>query len=166
MATPSSILENPMNRGVWQATVHGVAVSDTTEVTQHTQQGSSFSQSTDSSKKCLESFMYSGQLVGSQVDLAYVRRRKTLESGDQVFFLVLALIGCVTFGKFLSFSGPFFLIWKYPGALVFPEGSGREILGGSSEQSSSGGGGSRSGEAGCGGLVSPYHIRLQGKTGQ
>ena len=50
--------------------------------------------------------------------------------------------------------------------LVFPEDFGREILGGSTEQSSSGGGGSRSGEAGYGGLVSPYHIRLQGKTGQ
>ena len=33
MATHSSILENPMNKGVWQATVHRVAVSDTTEVT-------------------------------------------------------------------------------------------------------------------------------------
>ena len=50
--------------------------------------------------------------------------------------------------------------------LVFPEGFEREMLGASSEQSSSGGGGSRSGEAGCGVLVSPYHIRLQGKTEQ
>ena len=30
-----SCLENPMNRGAWQATVHGVAESDMTEVTQH-----------------------------------------------------------------------------------------------------------------------------------
>ena len=28
-----SCLENPMNRGAWQATVHGVAESDMTEVT-------------------------------------------------------------------------------------------------------------------------------------
>ena len=28
-----SCLENPMNRGAWQATVHGVAESDTAEVT-------------------------------------------------------------------------------------------------------------------------------------
>ena len=33
MATHSSILENSMNRGVWQATVPGVTVSDMTEVT-------------------------------------------------------------------------------------------------------------------------------------
>ena len=31
-----SCLENPMDRGVRQATVHGVAESDTTEGTQHT----------------------------------------------------------------------------------------------------------------------------------
>ena len=30
-----SCLENPMDRGVWQATVHGVAELDTTEATQH-----------------------------------------------------------------------------------------------------------------------------------
>ena len=29
-----SCLENPMNRGVWWATVHGVAESDTTEATE------------------------------------------------------------------------------------------------------------------------------------
>ena len=28
-----SCLENPMDRGVWQATVHGVSESDVTEVT-------------------------------------------------------------------------------------------------------------------------------------
>ena len=31
-----SCLENPMDRGAWQATVHGVAVSDMTEATSHT----------------------------------------------------------------------------------------------------------------------------------
>ena len=31
MATHSSILENPMDRGAWQATVLGVTESDTTE---------------------------------------------------------------------------------------------------------------------------------------
>ena len=31
MATHSSILENPMDRGAWQATVHGVTESDMTE---------------------------------------------------------------------------------------------------------------------------------------
>ena len=30
-----SCLENPMNRGVWQATVHRITASDTTEVTLH-----------------------------------------------------------------------------------------------------------------------------------
>lgn len=50
--------------------------------------------------------MYSGQLVGTWVDLAYARRWKTLESKTSVFFLVLPLIDCVTLGKFLSLSGP------------------------------------------------------------
>ena len=31
-----SCLENPMNRGVWWATVHGVAESDTAEAAEHT----------------------------------------------------------------------------------------------------------------------------------
>ena len=31
-----SCLENPMDRGACRATVHGVAESDTTEVTEHT----------------------------------------------------------------------------------------------------------------------------------
>ena len=30
-----SCLENPIGRGAWQATVHGVSESDTTEVTKH-----------------------------------------------------------------------------------------------------------------------------------
>ena len=33
MALQYSCLENSMNRGVWQATVHGVAESDATEAT-------------------------------------------------------------------------------------------------------------------------------------
>ena len=33
---PYSCLENPMDRGAWQATAHGVAQSHTTEATQHT----------------------------------------------------------------------------------------------------------------------------------
>ena len=30
-----SCLENPKDRGAWQATVHGVTESDTTEATEH-----------------------------------------------------------------------------------------------------------------------------------
>ena len=33
-----SCLENPTDRGAWQATVHSVAKSDTTEVTEHAEQ--------------------------------------------------------------------------------------------------------------------------------
>ena len=33
-----SCLENPMKRGAWKATVHGVTESDTTKVTQQQQQ--------------------------------------------------------------------------------------------------------------------------------
>ena len=38
MATHSSVLalENPMDRGAWQATVHSITESDTTEATEHT----------------------------------------------------------------------------------------------------------------------------------
>ena len=32
----SSCLENPMDRGAWRATVHGVSEYDTTKATQHT----------------------------------------------------------------------------------------------------------------------------------
>ena len=31
-----SCLENPMDRGAWRATVHGITESDMTEVTEHT----------------------------------------------------------------------------------------------------------------------------------
>ena len=34
-----SSLENPMNRGDWRATVHGVAESDTAEMTEHARTG-------------------------------------------------------------------------------------------------------------------------------
>jgi len=33
--TPASCLENPMERGAWQAIVHRVAESDMTEATEH-----------------------------------------------------------------------------------------------------------------------------------
>ena len=38
-----SCLENPMNRGVWWATVHGVAESDTTEAIWHARTSASYS---------------------------------------------------------------------------------------------------------------------------
>ena len=34
-STPAFVPENPMDRGAWQATVHRIAESDTTEVTTH-----------------------------------------------------------------------------------------------------------------------------------
>ena len=34
-----SCLENPLDRGAWQAAAHGAAESDMTEVTQHTHEG-------------------------------------------------------------------------------------------------------------------------------
>ena len=37
-----SCLENPMDRGVWWAIVHGVAESDMTEVTDHTRMHATF----------------------------------------------------------------------------------------------------------------------------
>ena len=35
MATQYSCLENLMDRGAWQATIHGISESDTNEVTYH-----------------------------------------------------------------------------------------------------------------------------------
>ena len=37
-----SCLENPMGRGAWRATVHGVTELNTTEATEHAQKGNTF----------------------------------------------------------------------------------------------------------------------------
>ena len=52
----NSCLENPTDRGAWQATVHGVAESDMTEVTKHTESSEFWNSGSDFLKRVQGSF--------------------------------------------------------------------------------------------------------------